>query len=200
MADFARVLLAVDEVLGTDGYTTYAEQASRTAETVAEGDSVAVAIRETITEPWEGTASELLKLLTAEKPPKDWPTTPQGMGGRLARAAPSLRSLGWTVEQEPRTKKGDAGASDPPAQRSTGRGRHQRHQRHPPRRTCTNTVTTRVTLVTLPVGDNPGDDHAQHIPPGQTLVTTVTCPRLPPLRTTHHDRPRRHPPPHRRPR
>ena len=65
MADFARVLLAVDQVLGTKGYDTYAEQASRTAETVADGDSVIVAIREQVTQPWEGTASELLKLLTA---------------------------------------------------------------------------------------------------------------------------------------
>jgi hypothetical protein len=99
MADFARVLLAVDHVLGTDGYGTYAEQASRTAENVADSDSVIVGIREQITQPWDGTASELLKLLTPDKPPKDWPSTPQGMGGRLARAAPSLRSLGWTVER-----------------------------------------------------------------------------------------------------
>ncbi|MGH8775070.1 MAG: ATP-binding protein [Jiangellaceae bacterium] len=105
MADFARILLAVDEVLGTDAYTTYSEQASRTAETVAEGDSVAIAIRENITDPWEGTASDLLKLLTVEKPPRDWPSTPQGMGGRLARAAPSLRALGWSVEPPDRTRR-----------------------------------------------------------------------------------------------
>jgi hypothetical protein len=105
MADFARVLLAVDQVMGTNGYTTYADQASKTAEQVAEGDSVTIAIRESIDGPWEGTASDLLKLLTAEKPPRDWPATPQGMGGRLVRAAPSLRSLGWVLEQEPRTNK-----------------------------------------------------------------------------------------------
>jgi hypothetical protein len=118
MADFARVLVAVDQVLGTNAYASYAEQASRTAENVAEGDSVAVAIRETITAMWEGPASELLKLLTPEKPPKDWPTTPQGMGGRLARAAPSLRSLGWTVEKLIRSdKKGSRGwAITPPAE------------------------------------------------------------------------------------
>jgi hypothetical protein len=105
MADFARVLLAVDQVMGTDGYATYADQASKTAEQVAEGDSVTIAIRETMSVPWEGTASELLKLLSPDKPPRDWPVTPQGMGGRLVRAAPSLRSLGWLVEQEQRTNK-----------------------------------------------------------------------------------------------
>lgn len=102
MADFARVLLAVDEVLGTDGYATYAEQASRTAETVAASDSVAIAIIEQITSPWEGTASDLLKLLTVDKPPRDWPSTPQGIGGRLTKSAPTLRTLGWTVEKLPR--------------------------------------------------------------------------------------------------
>lgn len=103
MADFARVLLAVDEVLDTNGYSTYAEQASRTAETVAEGDLVVIAIRERVITAWQGTASELLKKLTPEKPPKEWPATPQGMGARLTRAAPTLRSLGWTVEKLLRT-------------------------------------------------------------------------------------------------
>jgi hypothetical protein len=120
MADFARVLLAVDQVLRTNGYATYTEQASRTAETIAEGDSVVIAIREKIKTPWEGTASELLQLLDSDqqardaRTPKDWPATPQGMGGRLVRAAPILRSLGWTVEQEPRTKKARRWSITPP--------------------------------------------------------------------------------------
>jgi hypothetical protein len=102
MADFARVLLAVDKVLGTNAYGAYTEQAGRTAEQVADADLVALAIREHITTEWNGTAGELLKRLTPEKPPKDWPTTPQGMGGRLSRAAPTLRRLKWTVERPPR--------------------------------------------------------------------------------------------------
>jgi hypothetical protein len=105
MADFARLLLAVDKALGASTYGAYAEQAGATAEQVADADSVALAIREHITKPWEGTASDLLKRLTSEKPPKDWPTTPQGMGGRLSRAAPPLRHLGWTVERLPRSDK-----------------------------------------------------------------------------------------------
>jgi len=102
MADYARVVLAVDVVLGTAAYDAYTDMAGKTAETVAEGDSVAIAIRQHITSLWTGTVSELLELLTTERPPKDWPATPQGMGGRLLRAAPSLRSLGWTVERKPR--------------------------------------------------------------------------------------------------
>jgi hypothetical protein len=104
MADFGRVLLAVDTVMGTTAYATYADQASRTAETVADSDSVCLAIIAAITAPWEGSAAELLKLLTEEKPPRDWPANPQAMGGRLLRAAPTLRALGWTVEKLPRTR------------------------------------------------------------------------------------------------
>jgi len=102
MADFARVLLAVDKVLGTDGYGTYTDQAGSTAQAVAEGDVVVLAIMDKIDLSFEGTATELLELLTDEHPPKGWPTTPQGMGGQLTRAAPTLRALGWTVERMPR--------------------------------------------------------------------------------------------------
>ena len=45
MADFARLLLAVDKVLGTDGFARFADQAGRTAEQVADSDNVLVAIR-----------------------------------------------------------------------------------------------------------------------------------------------------------
>jgi hypothetical protein len=100
MADFARVVLAVDKVLGTDGYGRYTRQAARTSENVADSDSVCIAIRRRITAPWDGSAADLLDELTGDKPPKDWPSTPQGMGGRLSRAAPVLRSLGWEVEYD----------------------------------------------------------------------------------------------------
>jgi len=115
MADFARIVLAVDQVLGMNAFLTYSAQSTRTAEAVAEGDPVTIAIRDRITEPWGGTASDLLKLLTPDKPDREWPRTPQGMGGRLSRAAPSLRALGWQVDQLPRTRGGRRWAIAPPA-------------------------------------------------------------------------------------
>ncbi len=114
MADFGRILLAVDEVLGTAGYDRYSEQAGQVAEQVADADSVALAIRDRITTPWEGTAGELLNKLASPTSPKDWPSTPQGMGGRLARAAPPLRSLGWTIEAPDRTKRTRHWSISPP--------------------------------------------------------------------------------------
>jgi hypothetical protein len=98
MADFARVVLAVDEVLGTDGYARFEEQAGQIAEHVADSDPVILNISEHIRSPWSGSARELIGVLTPEHPPKDWPSTPQAMGARLARAAPVLRRLGWQVD------------------------------------------------------------------------------------------------------
>jgi hypothetical protein len=105
MADYARVLLAVDAVKGTSAFATYCEQAGRTAEQVAESDSVAIAITVRIAEPWTGTATQLLEKLSSHDKPSDWPATPQAMGGRLTRLAPTLRALGWTVEQLQRLPK-----------------------------------------------------------------------------------------------
>ena len=47
---------------------------------------------------WEGTAGEKpLKRITPEKPPRDWPRTPQGMGGRLKRLIPPLEQTGVSL-------------------------------------------------------------------------------------------------------
>ncbi|HET6755941.1 MAG TPA: hypothetical protein VFH23_18530 [Jiangellaceae bacterium] len=173
MADFARVLLAVDQVLGTNGYGTYAEQASRTAETVADGDSVIVAIREQVTQPWDGTASELLKLLTPDKPPKDWPSTPQGMGGRLARAAPSLRSLGWTVEKLARSdKKGTRGWEITPPT-----------EEYPAGSSASSELTLTDDTGSWP--DNQPDHAYPHVFAGQDPTDDADMPAVPPLLGPH---------------
>ena len=100
MADFARIVLAVDEVTGSDGYARYRDQAARTAEAVAESDSVVIVVRDRVKTPWSGTATGLLQLLTPPAPAADWPDTPRALAGRLSRAAPVLRQLGWKVERD----------------------------------------------------------------------------------------------------
>ena len=95
MADYARVLLAVDQVLGTDGYQRYADQAGQIAEQVADADSVALAIRERVTARWEGTASELLVKLATDHLPTDWPATRRAWAAGCRERRPRcVRSAG----------------------------------------------------------------------------------------------------------
>jgi hypothetical protein len=101
MADFAKVVAAVDEVMGTDALSTYLNVGSELADDVVEGDPVASAIVEFAEEhgTWSGTPSALLKALTPDHLPKDWPTEANVMSGRLRRAATALRSVGVSVTQ-----------------------------------------------------------------------------------------------------
>lgn len=108
MADFAEVVAAVDQVLGTRALATYVGQSHRLAEDVVEADRVAAAVRALVerTGGFEGTAGELLERITPEdrderrELPKDWPTTAQHLGQQLKRAAPALRAVGIAVDNE----------------------------------------------------------------------------------------------------
>lgn len=100
MADFARVVAATDQVLGTSGLDTYLGLRLRAAEEQIEGDLVAGTVRRFTLDcrAWQGTAGELLAELTPDRPPKGWPATPRGLSARLTRAAPALRTVGLEVE------------------------------------------------------------------------------------------------------
>lgn len=99
MADFARVLAAVDQVLGTDGLATYRQLAADLAADAVTGDPVLAAITATLHGPWQGTAAELLDLL-GDRPEhgKAWPRSARALTTILRRRAPSLRRLGWAVD------------------------------------------------------------------------------------------------------
>lgn len=108
MADFARVLAALDEVTGWSSLATYEAMAGRLAEDVIDADPVASAVRVLAEDaPWQGTAGELLATLNLargdDRAPKGWPTTPRAMSGALRRCAPSLRALGLKVEYDGQT-------------------------------------------------------------------------------------------------
>jgi hypothetical protein len=105
LADFARIVAATDQVLGTSALETYRALSSRISADVVEADPVAEAVRKLATTAgtWQGTAGELLGKLTADlgeqRPPRGWPATPRGMAAALTRAAPALRDVGVRVEQ-----------------------------------------------------------------------------------------------------
>jgi len=102
MADFARVLAALDDVTGWRTLAAYEATAADIAETVVESDLFAEAVRELVATEgsearWEGTASELRERITPAKPPKWWPRNARAASGRLHRCAPSLRRVGVEV-------------------------------------------------------------------------------------------------------
>ncbi len=100
MADFARVLAALDLVAGTEALRTYTGQAAQIAEEVVEGDLVAQAVLTFVRshQSWSGTAADLLDNLTPDRPPKGWPGAPHHLSRQLRRSAPALRQLGVDVD------------------------------------------------------------------------------------------------------
>jgi energy-coupling factor transporter ATP-binding protein EcfA2 len=95
MADFARVLAALDRATGSRALERYVAQEGRVAAEVAEGDPLAGAIVEL--REWTGTAVELLARLappSPAKPPRWLPTEPRALSTRLRRLVETVRVLG----------------------------------------------------------------------------------------------------------
>jgi hypothetical protein len=101
MADFAKILRAVDMVLGTDGLAHYISKQSSLAADSLSGDSFSSALA-AMTETFTGTSAELRDQLTTEtrQLPRDWPKNARQVTTLVRRAAPSLIKLGWTVEDD----------------------------------------------------------------------------------------------------
>jgi len=112
MADYARVLAAVDAELGTDGLATYLGLRAELAEDAVAADPVLARLASTVRGEWAGTAAELLDHLTPTepgwKPGREWPSSARSMTGLLRRRAPSLRRVGWTVDDLGRQGKANA--------------------------------------------------------------------------------------------
>lgn len=105
MADFGKVLAAVDEVMGSKGLARYAGQGAALAAEVVESDAVAAAVRALVPaggDVVEHTAAQLLELTSPERPGRDWPANPRALSARLKRAAPALRTVGVEVTHLPR--------------------------------------------------------------------------------------------------
>lgn len=100
MADFGRVLAALDSWAGTDALATYRAGLDRVAVDVVEGDAVAAALRAVaLGGGFDGTATELADVLRSHRPAPDapWPTTPRAVAGVVRRCAPALRATGVEV-------------------------------------------------------------------------------------------------------
>jgi hypothetical protein len=100
MADYGRVVAAIDAELGTDGFARYMTQRGNLQREAAEGDPIGAAILAFMAtrEEWASTAAELLDAITPEKgKPKDWPSTPRGLSGALRRVGQPLEAAGIRV-------------------------------------------------------------------------------------------------------
>ena len=103
MADFAKVLAAIDRVLGepSSSLGLYLHQRTRIAEDVVESDAVASAVRDFMRDrsEWSGPLGALLSKLDAMNhgepgPGALWPRTPRKLTSELKRVSPALLHLG----------------------------------------------------------------------------------------------------------
>ena len=111
MADFAKVLAALDTVTGWDTLTSYRAKVATLALSLIEGSTFAYAIYRLATAPspggldpapWEGTAGELLDTLRrvcaeARMPVADLPEDVRAVGRQVREIAPSLRKAGVDI-------------------------------------------------------------------------------------------------------
>jgi hypothetical protein len=102
MADFALILAAVDQILGTDGLTRFAERARTMAEDTLSADPFIAAMDEAQID-FHGKAADLLIKVTPDeqgwRPPRNWPKDPRMVTSLLRRNAPAMRKLGWVVDE-----------------------------------------------------------------------------------------------------
>ncbi|MFF4131623.1 ATP-binding protein [Streptomyces mirabilis] len=107
MADFARVLAAVDQVMDWRTLDDYLATSANVATDALEGDPFGAAIAALVDQAgtWQGTAAQLLEALPLPGGirPQGWPKDATRAGGRVKRLAPLLRSIGVTVDDTQRS-------------------------------------------------------------------------------------------------
>jgi hypothetical protein len=159
MADFARILSAVDEVQETAGMERYLATQTSLATDSLTGDLFITAIATALADralstfagendgdSFKGTAADLLKLVTPDattkwRPPKGWPATPREVTQRLKRQAPPMRKAGWKISDDDAANRSKAImwtiARPPEPENATGAATREagnsdpRHPRHP---------------------------------------------------------------------
>lgn len=104
MADFARVLAAVDEVLGTEGLARYTDRARNLAADSLTADPFVSAMAQQLTDAFTGTSAELLERVAPpddKRAPKGWPANARHLTQILKRQAPVMRRARWEVTELP---------------------------------------------------------------------------------------------------
>ncbi|MFF0556547.1 ATP-binding protein [Streptomyces sp. NPDC004266] len=108
MADFARILAAVDQVMEWTTLDDYLAASANVAGDALEGDPFGSAVAALVEQcgTWTGTAAQLLEHVQPPggiRPPT-WPKDATRAGGKVKRLAPLLRSIGITVDDTQRSR------------------------------------------------------------------------------------------------
>jgi len=98
MADFARIVAAVDTVLNSSGLAHYLSKQTALAADSLDGDPFIAALSRL--DSFDGTASELLELVKTDRPPKGWPANARAVTQLLRRQAPVMRKAGWQIRDD----------------------------------------------------------------------------------------------------
>ncbi|MET3769438.1 hypothetical protein ABIB15_002134 [Marisediminicola sp. UYEF4] len=108
MADFMRVLAALDQVTGWDTLHSYRAAIEAVSQDVIDGDSFATSLVALVEQVgvWTGTCGELLARLEDGKQHTDWPKTPRGAAEKLTRLSPALAKAGVLVARHERSNRG----------------------------------------------------------------------------------------------
>lgn len=107
MADFARILAALDTVMGWDTLDTYLRASEVTTADLLDAKPFTSAVADFIDQQgeWTGSVSELLGHITVpEVRPRSWPVDTTRAAGQLKRDAPVLRSIGISVSEAGRSR------------------------------------------------------------------------------------------------
>lgn len=115
MADFALWATAAEEAFGWPTGTflaTYQRNRASVNEVAIDAEVIAEPLLQLLDERgrWEGSASELLRVLEERLGDKvrrisGWPKNARSLSGHLKRVAPNLRAAGWTMDQDRSSKK-----------------------------------------------------------------------------------------------
>ncbi|MEV2276170.1 ATP-binding protein [Nocardiopsis sp. NPDC049922] len=106
MADFARVLGALDTVMGWDTLDTYQADSQVSTADLMDAKPFATAVADFVERrgSWTGSMSQLLEQIAVPEPrPKSWPIDATRASGQLKRDAPVLRSVGIEFDKAGRS-------------------------------------------------------------------------------------------------
>jgi hypothetical protein len=103
MADWSRLLAALDQVTGWTTAEHYRQAPNNATAAVLDASPLAGALRALALKAggtWTGTPTELHTAITPDPRPRGWPANPGVLSGKVNRLAPALRATGVHVERD----------------------------------------------------------------------------------------------------